>query len=179
MNPVKNSRVRRDKLLAAAEGYLALDMPQHALESLDGIEDPQRAPFKISLLRGLAFRHLEQHAAALKALLPAYEEDPNDLSLLLTMAWCYKRTNQLSLAISTLEHAYQTHAEEPIVLYNLSCYWTLAGNKVQALSWLGRALRMDQNLRKLIPHESDFDTLRHDPDFEMLIGLSGDISTST
>ena len=41
--------------------------------------------------------------------------------------------------------------------------------KTQALSWLGRALRMDASYRQLIDDESDFDPLRHDPDFQMIV----------
>ena len=82
---------------------------------------------------------------------------------------CYKRIGQLPKAISAMEQAYHVAPKEAVILYNLSCYWSLSGNKTQALSWLGRALRMDQALRKLIDDESDFDPLRHDPDFRLIL----------
>ena len=89
----------------------------------------------------------------------------------MAMAWCYKRTNQLPRAITSMEQAYRIAPKQAVILYNLSCYWSLAGNKTQSLSWLGRALRMDKALRQLIDQETDFDSLRHDPDFQMLIGM--------
>ena len=49
-------------------------------------------------------------------------------------------------------------------------YYSLAGDKTQALSWLGRALRMKSSLRSLIADESDFDPLRDDPDFQYVTG---------
>lgn len=70
-----------------------------------------------------------------------------------------------------MEQAYQASPKQPIVLYNLSCYFSLAGDKAQALSWLGRALRIEPTLRELIPDESDFDPLRNDPDFQFVIGI--------
>lgn len=176
---VKNLRVRREKLLNAAEGYLMLEMPHHALECLDAIIDPERARFASCYLRGMVLRQLGKHRESLESLEIAYEEQPENLSLLLALAWCYKRTDQLDRAILMMEHAYQSAPTEPIVLYNLACYWTLSGNKIQALSWLGRALRMDQDLIKLIPDESDFDLLRNDPDFEMLVGMAGAGDTPT
>jgi Flp pilus assembly protein TadD len=100
-----------------------------------------------------------------------YARDPDNVSLLMAMAWCYKRTDRLDRAIEAMEHAYRVSPKQPIVLYNLSCYWSLAGNKTQALSWLGRALRMDESLRKLIEDEQDFDPLRRDPDFRQLLSL--------
>jgi tetratricopeptide (TPR) repeat protein len=177
---VKNLRVLRDKLLNAAEGYLMLNMPQHALESLDAIIDPERAQFKSHYLRGMTYRQMGEHAAALEAFDVAYGEDSDHLSLLLAMAWCYKRTDRLEKAISIMQHAYGVSPTEPIVLYNLACYWALAGNKLQALSWLGRALRMDRGLKRLISSEQDFDQLRTDPDFETLVDMAeaGDASTA-
>ena len=169
---VKNLRVLRDKLLNAAEGYLMLEMPQHALESLDAIIDPERAQFASHYLRGMVYRQMGEHQAALDAFDVAYEENPENLSLLLAMAWCYKRAEQLEKAISTMQHAYAVSPTEPIVLYNLACYWALSGNKLQALSWLGRALRMDRDLKRLISDEHDFDQLRADPDFETLVEMA-------
>jgi hypothetical protein len=68
-----------------------------------------------------------------------------------------------------MEQAYKISPKEAVILYNLSCYWSLAGNKTQSLSWLGRALRMDASYRQLIDDETDFDPLRHDPDFQMIV----------
>ena len=68
-----------------------------------------------------------------------------------------------------MERAYRIAPKQAVILYNLSCYWSLAGNKTQSLSWLGRALRMDHELRRLIDDEADFDSLRNDPDFQLII----------
>jgi tetratricopeptide (TPR) repeat protein len=166
-----NQKVRssRDRELAAAEGYIALGMYAHALAALDKIADPEEAAFATNLLRGDALRHLERHDEALIALHLAFDEKPDDVDLLMAMAWCYKRTNQLPRAITSMERAYRIKPKEAVILYNLSCYWSLASNKTQALSWLGRALRMDNDLRRLIDDEPDFDSLRNDPDFLLIV----------
>lgn len=164
-----NSRSRRDRLLDAADGYLQLGMPQHALRTLREIDDPDRALFAVNLRRGQALRDLQRHDEALEAYGRAFAEDPDDVDLLMGMAWCFKRTGQLPKAISAMEQAYRVAPKVAVILYNLSCYWSLGGNKAQALSWLGRALRMDQSLRRLIDDEPDFDSLRQDPDFRMIL----------
>lgn len=169
---VMNPKVRRDKLLSAAEGYLMLEMPQQALDTLFLIRDPENSAFAFNYLRGMSLRQMGEHASALSALESAQEQRPDQLSLLLALAWCYKRTDQLERAISTMEHAYQVAPTEAVVLYNLACYWALQGDKPHALSWLGRALRLDHDLCKLIPEESDFNQLRDDPDFEHLVTLA-------
>lgn len=162
---------RRARLLAEAEGYVALEMYPQALAALDAIADPSGAEFEIYFQRGDILRHQEQHAQALVWLQRASDLKPDNVDLLMAMAWCYKRTAQLPRAITSMEQAYRIAPQEPIVLYNLSCYWALAGNKTQALSWLGRALRLDKDLRRLIDRETDFDSLRQDSDFLKLIGL--------
>lgn len=165
---VKNLQLRRERRLEAAQGYLALDMCDHALAELQAIADPEECAPEYYCLRGEVLRQKKDYAPALDAYSQALIEDPDNLAVLLGMAWCYKRIDQLPRAVSVMEQAYRSAPNEPIVQYNLSCYHSLAGNKAQALSWLGRALRMEDALRELIPDESDFDQLRDDPDFQFV-----------
>ena len=167
---------RCERRLEAADGYLLLEMPDHALRELDAVSDPEPVAFRYYQLRGEALRQKCRHEEALPAFERAHACRSDDLTVILGMAWCYKRTGQLPKAIAAMEDAYQSHSDEPIVLYNLSCYLALAGQKEQALSWLGRALRMQPSLRRLILDETDFDRLRGDPDFEFVAGLGRQLS---
>lgn len=167
----KKVRDRCAKLLTAAEGYMMLGMFAHALATLAEIRDAGELTFQVEFMRGDALRHLERHDEALAVFDRAFAVKPDDVDLLMAMAWCYKRTNQLPRAITSMEQAYRVAPKQAIILYNLSCYWSLAGNKAQSLSWLGRALRMDRSLRDLIDEEADFDPLRNDPDFQMMLSV--------
>lgn len=162
----------RMRLCRAAEGYLALDMPDHALRELNRIQDAGDDRFLICLMRGEALRVKREHRQALDEFRQAHLEKPTDLSALFGMAWCFKRIDQLPQAIDAMKLAYQFHKDEPVVLYNLACYYSLAGEKENALSWLGRSLRMDRDLLTKIPDESDFDPLRNDSDFQHLLELT-------
>lgn len=173
INP-QRLRIRR---LEAAQGYLALDMPDHALREMRRIDNPQEVRFDFCQLKGEALRQKRRHEEALNAYRQALEENPDDLGVLMGMAWCYKRLDQLPRAIQTMEQAYQAAPREPVVLYNLACYFALAGDKTQALSWLGRAIRMEPALRQLIPDETDFDPLRNDSDFQFIVNSGEDDST--
>lgn len=172
---LKNLDTRRVKLLREAEGYLELQMPRHALEALDRIENPEEAAFNVHYLRGMAYREQRDHTQALAEFTKAGEVEPDNISLLLAMAWCYKRVDQIPQSIAMLDRAYKIAPKEALILYNLSCYWSLLGNKAQALSWLGRALRLDGSFRDLIAEETDFDPLRHDPDFQLVAGKPGEV----
>ncbi|WP_339732395.1 tetratricopeptide repeat protein [uncultured Gimesia sp.] len=160
--------------LNAAEGYLMLEMHEQALRALSRIDPSERTTEKYFRLLGQAHQLAKQYQEALDAFQGAYDIDPENLTTLMGMAWCYKRTDQLPLAISVMEEAYHSHAEEPVILYNLSCYFALTGDKINALSWLGRSLRMEPDLIKLIEEEPDFDSLRSDKDFQFLVESAGD-----
>lgn len=168
---------RPKRHINAAEGYLMLEMPEQALRELSCISSAESDSEKYYCLLGQAQQLAKQFSKALDSYQCAYEKDPQNLTTLMGMAWCYKRTDQLSLAISTMEEAYRYHAEEPIVLFNLSCYFALAGDKINALSWLGRSLRMESALTKLIPEEPDFDSLRSDKDFQFIVESAGDTTS--
>jgi Flp pilus assembly protein TadD len=157
--------------LLAAEGYVALSMPDHALRELSHIQDVADKRYVACMLRGEALLLKKDHANALDSFREAHIERPTDLDALMRMAWCFKRIDQLQQAIDAMKLAYQFHKEVPIVLYNLACYYSLAGEKDDALSWLGRAFRMDRQLLNLIPSETDFDSLRKDVDFQHLLQL--------
>lgn len=164
-----NLERRRKRHLEAASGYLMLDMPDHALKELQAIGGADAGCFEVYALKGEALRQQRDYEGALQAYLRALNISPDHIEVLFGMAWCYKRLGRLDCAIAAMERAYAAHPRNPVVLYNLSCYWALAGEKEQALSWLGRALRMDSSLRRLIPEESDFNALRNDPDFRFIV----------
>lgn len=160
----------QDRRLLAAQGYLELDLPDLALAELDRIAPPHDEEFTVNCLRGEALRQKADWSGALNAYQQAILEAPHNIGVLMAMAWCFKRTGQLPRAIAAMQRAYQIAPKESIILYNLSCYFALAGDKANALSWLGRAIRMDSSLRDLIPEEPDFDGLRRDPDFQFVTG---------
>lgn len=164
----------RERALRAAEGYLQLDMAAHALRELSAIDEWPVRDLAFRKLRGMARRALDNHEAAIIDLELALNQAPGDLDVLMALAWCYKRVQRLPAAIAAMQQAYRHHSDEAVVLYNLSCYYALSGEKTQALSWLGRALRMEARFLAMIAEETDFDPLRDDADFQRLLHLVSD-----
>lgn len=165
------SRIIRDRIkrqLDAAEGYLMLNLPERALEILERRSDWATMQFEASFLTGEALRVLERYREALKPLERAARLRPEDLTVAISLGWCYKRTHCLAQAIDALERALRKNRQEPLLHYNLACYWSLAGNATKALDALANALDLDPAFRDLIPNEPDFDTLRGNPEFERL-----------
>jgi tetratricopeptide (TPR) repeat protein len=162
------NRVRIQRMLREAEGYLELNMPQIALDLLSRLTDPGTFRGQKLYLTGEAFRALERHADAIAVLEQAADLLPSNVHVWLALGWCRKRTGRLDLAINALERAEEATPEEAIVHYNLACYWSLAGKKQRALAYLARAISINSNYRDLILDEPDFDPIRSDPQFRAL-----------
>jgi tetratricopeptide (TPR) repeat protein len=165
------ARISRDRIirrLAEAEGYLDLGLAPRALEILQGRPDWASMRFEANFLTGRALRLLERYREALRPLEVAYALRPGDVGVAMTLGWCYKRTHRLAQAIDVLELAARTHPDEPLLHYNLACYWSLAGNPSKAMDELSASLDLDPELRDQVSAESDFNALRTNADFQRL-----------
>jgi tetratricopeptide (TPR) repeat protein len=152
--------------LNQAEGYLLLDLPERALEILQARPDWATMQFEASFLTGEALRRLERYREALVPLERAARLRPGHVSVAIALGWCYKRTHRIAQAIDALERAARETPDEPLLHYNLACYWSLAGNPPRALDELATAVDLDPDLRGRIAAEPDFQNLRGHPDFE-------------
>jgi uncharacterized Ntn-hydrolase superfamily protein len=57
-------------------------------------------------------------------------------------------------------HAALAEREEPMLLYNLACYESLAGRRDDAIAHLRRAVELDESYRALAADDPDFDAVR-------------------
>ncbi|MEW4568799.1 tetratricopeptide repeat protein [Tautonia sp. JC769] len=154
--------------LREAEGFLELGMPSHALAILQARPDWATMQFEASYLTGEALRELGRHREALDFLETAARLRPENLMVAVALGWCYKRTHRLAQAIDALTRPRRSNPTEPLLSYNLACYWSLAGNLDRCLQELALALQQQPALRALIADESDFDQVRDHPAFRRL-----------
>ena len=167
--PAATSRTQR--VIRTAEGYLELGLPEQAVESLERRRGLVLADGRAAYLWGESLRELRRYEEAIEPLEQAADHRSGDMYVWLALAWCYKRTGQLQMAIDALESALRSEPREPILHYNLACYWCLANDRTRALSFLARAFDLDGNLRDLVSDEPDFDALRDDPEFRNLTSV--------
>ncbi len=164
---------KQRRRIEAAQGFLLLGMAGHAQRELAGIPGSERTG-QWHGLQAEACRLLEDYDAAVLEYERALVDDPQNLELLNGLAWCLKRTERLPAASTAMMQAFGAQPEEASGLCNLACDDALAGDKPQALSWLGRALRMQPALSRLIPEDGDFSGLRSDPDFQFIVQTSAE-----
>jgi Flp pilus assembly protein TadD len=165
------NRVRLQRILREAEGYLELGMPKQALALLDRIEHPGTYKGHLLYLKGEALRALEHYQDAVPVLVDAVDLAPSNIHAWMALGWCYKRTGRLDEAIQSLERAHEVEPSEPLIEYNLACYYSLKGAKQQALEYLSRAINNNPALRDMIGREPDFDPIRSDPGFQALTSV--------
>lgn len=159
------------RCLEQAEGYIELDLPERALQVLLRAPEEVRNAFEWHYLKAEAHRSRCEHETAIVHLERARELRPESIAIFISLGWCYKRTDRLAQAITTLLQAdaiaRRSHATEhcALVCYNLSCYYSLAREKPLMLQWLKRAIALHGQFAKLVAGEHDFDPYRDDPDF--------------
>ncbi len=179
--PTPTSGTPRQILLRRAMGYLELGellvetdatVPPSARRLLDrALQELEQLPAEVregplaSLIEGEALRALGEWEPALGPLERATEADPGRLEAWLGLGWCYKRLGRLDDAIGALESGLDASPRQPILLYNLACYHSLAGNVAAAIDHLTRAISLDDRFRDLTGTERDFDPIRADPRF--------------
>ena len=108
----RSDRIRISQRIREAEGYLELGMPQNALDALARIDDAGTSRGQLRYLQGLAYRELERHREAVAPLRDATDAIPSNLGTWIALAWCLKRSGQLTAAIDTLQEAKEFHEDE-------------------------------------------------------------------
>lgn len=163
------------RLIQQAEGYLELELPLEARRHLAQIPREHHDTFEWNFLMAETYRALGEHQEALAYLDRARAIEATHVAVHVSMGWCLKRLGRLNRAIETLLEANAICENNPaedghaLVMYNLSCYYALAGKKELVLLWLGRALEREPSYGRMIPNEHDFDSVRDDEDFTQLV----------
>ena len=146
-------------------------LARRALTTLERLCDEDRQTADFQYLEGLIWRIMERHNQAIPPLRRSAELEPEKIGRWLALAWCYKRTGQIELAIDSLLEAREFEPGEAIIHYNLACYWSLAGHFSKALESLAIAFELDEKFRELVADEQDFDAIRGLPEFRRLCSV--------
>jgi tetratricopeptide (TPR) repeat protein len=164
-------RIRREHKLRVAEGYLEIGLPRQALAELETLGESAQGDGRVGYMRGEALRELGRYEDAIGQLESAISILPDEIPPYLALAWCYKRTDRLPLAIESIEKAIRIDPGQGILHYNLACYWSLAARPRLSLRHLERALELDDRFRELAHDEPDFIALRDNPRFQELTSV--------
>jgi len=158
-----------DRHLEAARGYLALEMPEHALREIGQIGGKGREAADCLRLKGDALKALLRFDDSVTAYTRTLVDWPDCLPALLGIATCYRRLGRVGRAIAAVEEANRYHPNEPAVLFALARLYMLTGETSRALGWLGRAVRMCPEVGGWAEADDDFERVRQNPHFQLLL----------
>ncbi len=164
---------RQRKQLACAsreaEGYLELGMYPQALNALQRRGKLVHANAHACYLLGETLREMSRYREAVIPLVRSVSLQPTDVDSWLALGWCYKRTGEIHRAIEALEAGVANSPDSSVLRYNLACYYSLAGRRLDSLRQLKKAFDVDPSLALLVEEEEDFGPMRNDIGFRMLM----------
>ena len=95
--------------------------------------------------------------------------NPHDTRALYCGAQNLYRVGERDKAIAMAEQALKQAQDEPVVLYNVACFYVVQGDKERAIDLLERAVNLGWGDRAWMEHDSDLDPLHPIPRFQALL----------
>lgn len=149
----------RDRVCAAVEGYLTLDLPDLAAAELDTLSPADREhPSALMALMAVEMNR-KRWEAAVDTGLRGCRNAPRRGAFFFHTAYCLHELGRTDAARKLLESAPQKMRGDPLYHYNLGCYLTVLGEGKDAETSLRRAFSMDPKLRDYARRDPDLRTL--------------------
>jgi tetratricopeptide (TPR) repeat protein len=123
-----------------------------ALKELGRTEESTAASFRTF---AAAEKHLEMH--------------PDDARAMYLGAGALVEIGELEKARLWADRALDTDRDEPAVLYNVACVYSLMDEKEQDINLLGEAIENGFGYRAWLEHDNMLENLREDPRFQALL----------
>jgi tetratricopeptide (TPR) repeat protein len=159
MNMQHDNHIYLKKHLAAAEGYLVLEMEEDAWKELEDIavdDLPSRSEKSqyLGLVLELAMRSKDwdlgaQIAEALGVVAP------DNFNAYVHGAFCLHELGKTEQALALLRNAPPALRAVPLYHYNLGCYHAVLGDQGNALRCLKEAFQRDPALKSTATHDPD------------------------
>ncbi len=98
------------------------------------------------------------------------DADPDDTDSWLTKGAAHFALKQYDKAIDAFNNVLKRNAGEDAAWYYKACSEALRGNAKLALTFLERAISMDENYRDIAADDESFASLKDDPKFRQIVG---------
>ena len=147
----------------------AIEMYQKAMEVNPA--DYQSVIFLAQAYSSLGRRHEEMKArlSSLDLIQRHLEMNPHDTRALYVGANQLCNVGEHEKGLELAERALGPDEKEPVVLYNVACFYAMAGNPERAMELLERAVENGWGDRAWLETDSDLDSLRNDDRFKAIL----------
>ena len=134
------------------------------------------ADFQVPMFLALAYASLGRQQDEVRVRLGALATldnhinlNPHDTRALYFCAINLQRVGEKKKAAELAERALRQDQDEPLVLYNIACFYVIQGDHERALDLLERAVAMGFGDRAWVETDSDLDPLHGHPRFQALL----------
>ncbi len=134
-------------------------------------EDYQALSFLASAFAGQGRIHEATRASrrAVAAIEKWLDVNPDDARALNLGATIWSNLGETEKALEFAKRSLAIDPEDPQLLYNVACVYSIEGMKEEAINCLGRAIDKGYGHREWIEHDSDLNFLRSDSRFHALM----------
>jgi adenylate cyclase len=147
----------------------AVEMYKKAIEVNPA--DYQSVIFLAQAYSSLGRRHEEMKArlSSLDVIQKHLEINPHDTRALYVSANQFCNVGELDKGLEMAERALGPDEKEPVVLYNVACFFAMKGDSDRSIELLERAVENGWGDRAWLETDSDLDSLREDARFQALL----------
>lgn len=148
------------RLRQEVEGYLELDLPELAEETLAAVPSPWGAHPLVLDGRLTLLMHRQAWAEAVETGLMGCAAEAGQPSFFIHTAFCLHEMGRTEEAHLLLASGPAALRREALFHYNMGCYLNVLGRVGEALNSLGEAFRLDASLRDFAGCDRDLQSIR-------------------
>jgi adenylate cyclase len=158
-------------LAASSQGRV-----ERAAELYTKASEVNPADFQVPMFLAMAYATLGRKQDEMRVRLGALgtlerhlKLNPHDTRAIYFAAQNLYRIGERDKAVAMAEQAMQQGMNEPVVLYNVACFYTGLGETARAIDLLEQAVELGWGDRAWMENDSDLEVLHADPRFQALL----------
>jgi len=165
----KNALVEKGYCLINLKKFKAAIEYFDDLLKLNFLNKDQDFNLRVLYYKSLALIKLNQFNDAIKILNEILKIDPENFSAWLNKGYCLISLRDLDNATQCIEKALNINPNSHEAYYNMACIEALKNNKNESIRLLKIAIEFNNNLKKLVKNDKDFDNIKNEKEYTSLI----------
>jgi len=143
----------------AASGYLELQMHQDAWNELNKLDPAIQSLRPVLALKIVIYYQLRDWESMQATARKLVKLNPDDARWKVSEAFATLRLNGIEAGKEILEKANEIHPNEPLILYNLSCYESQLGNLESSKEYFKQAMQVNPHFHEFALEELRLESL--------------------